>query len=434
MSSELKLLVNSRKYTRKLVTECHNKRATFSQLTELEKKKIKSELQDHLEALKKYNGEIQKLKWSEGEDESWLNVELDLCENYFVKIRECTAELETTVTPSNASADTARSLLKSPTAPLPEFCSHEGEDLLKFFKDFEDITSMFKYSDYDKFILLKQQISGRALVLLGSLESDKQGYVHAKKLLTDALASKDLRIFNTIKKISEITMKLESDPFEYISQVRNLTQSADSLSLGREDFLRYFFWHGLNDQFKVHLTQITNSTRPTLEQINNNFFEACERYNEQRKKFKGNKWAKCTLPDSNKNSKSSSNYATNVSYVQKPSHFFPCVLCSAEGKPASHPIYKCEIFPDVNAKLDKIKLLNGCLKCASLSHTAEKCNFIFKMKCKFCKAWHFSFLCKSKSKPEAIRESNQSESTQSARKDKKSTVESNTLCSYYGGF
>ena len=110
---------------------------------------------------------------------------------------------------------------------------------------------MFKYSDYDKFILLKQQISGRALVLLGSLESDKQGYVHAKKLLTDALASKDLRNFNTIKKISEINMKFDSDPFEYVSQMRNLTQAAESLSLEREDFLRYFFWQGLNDQFKT---------------------------------------------------------------------------------------------------------------------------------------------------------------------------------------
>ena len=53
MASELKLLVNSRKYIRKLVTECHNKRATYSHLSDLEKKKVKSEIQDHLEALKK---------------------------------------------------------------------------------------------------------------------------------------------------------------------------------------------------------------------------------------------------------------------------------------------------------------------------------------------------------------------------------------------
>ena len=107
MASELKLLVNSRKYIRKLVTECHNKRATYSHLSDLEKKKVKSEIQDHLEALKKYNGEIQKIKWSEGEDESWLNAELESCESYSVKIRECIADLEENATPSNVSVDTA---------------------------------------------------------------------------------------------------------------------------------------------------------------------------------------------------------------------------------------------------------------------------------------------------------------------------------------
>ena len=231
MSSELKFAINARKYVRKLVTECHNKRP-FSNLSETEKNQLKSELQDHLETLKKYNLDIQKLKWQEEPDENWLTQELSTCETYSSKIRECNVLLNENATPSSNALDTARSLLKSPTAPLPEFKSKEGEDLLKFFKDFEDITSMFKYSEYDKFILLKQQISGRALVLLNSLESDKQGYVHAKALLTEALASKDNRIFGIIKQLSEMKIDYGTDPFEYVSQMRNLTQSVNSLSLG----------------------------------------------------------------------------------------------------------------------------------------------------------------------------------------------------------
>ena len=251
-------------------------------MSEAQKRQIKSELQDHLESLNKHNSDIQKLKWQEEQDESWLTQELDMCESYIAKIRECNALLSENATRSSSTIDTARSLLKSPTAPLPELKSNEGEDLLNFFKDFEDITSMFKYSEYDKFILLKQQISGRALVLLNSLESDKQGYVHAKVLLTEALASKDNRILVAIKQISEMKMNQETDPFKYVSKMRNLTQSVNSLSLGSEDFLWYFSWHSMNESFKQHMTAITNSSRPTLKQITGNFFEASERYLEQK--------------------------------------------------------------------------------------------------------------------------------------------------------
>ena len=118
MSSELKFAINARKYVRKLVTECHNKRP-FSSLSKTQKSQIKSELQDHLESLKKHNSDIQKLKWQEEQDESWLTQELETCESYFAKIRECNALLCENATPSSSTIDTARSLLKSPTAPLP---------------------------------------------------------------------------------------------------------------------------------------------------------------------------------------------------------------------------------------------------------------------------------------------------------------------------
>ena len=207
--------------------ECYNKRHSFPTLSTAQKDQLKTQLQDHLEVLKKQNAEIQNLKWGLEEKEDWLDEELAVCESYFDKIRECFSLLKENATPSEATIDTARSLLKSPTAPLPKFKSQEGEDLIKFFKDFEAITSLFKYSEYDCFILLKQQISGRTLSLLNALESDKQGYVHAKILLTNALASKDNRIFGVIKQLSEMKMSSESDPFEYVSLMKNLTQSVE---------------------------------------------------------------------------------------------------------------------------------------------------------------------------------------------------------------
>ena len=93
-------------------------------------------------------------------------------------------------------------MLKSPVSPLPKFASKEGEDLHKCFFQFEETLSKFSYPEYDKLLLLKQQVSGRASILLNSLESDKQNYAEAKKLLTDALASQGVRKFNVIKQLS----------------------------------------------------------------------------------------------------------------------------------------------------------------------------------------------------------------------------------------
>ena len=214
---------------------------------------VREELLEHLSELKNYDQEIQTQKWDVKEDESWLNNEFDACARYSEKIRECVALLKECFATPSTSIDQARSLLKSPTAPLPEFKSREGEDLLKFFKDFEGFTSIFNYSDYDRFILLKQQISGRALILLNSLEPDKQGYSHAKDLLTSALATKDIQIFNVIQQLSEMKMNYDTDLFEYVSKMRNITETVERLDLKRDSFLRFFFWRGMNDTFQTHI-------------------------------------------------------------------------------------------------------------------------------------------------------------------------------------
>ena len=370
---ELKLLINSRKYTRKLVTEIFNRRNTFSALDHNAKDILKAELNDHLVTLKDYNKNIQKLKCVSEVDETWLSEELKNCESYFVKLRECVSSLGSSSPSQDSSLESARSLLKSPTAPLPKFQSKDDEDLLKFFKEFEDVISKFNYSDYDKFILLKQQISGRALLLINSLESDKRGYIHAKDLLTTALASKDNQTFNIIKQLSEMNMSYDSDSFEYISKMKNIMETVKRLQLNVDSFLRYFFWHGLNESFKNHLTLITNSSRPSLSQINDNFFEAAERYQNSQKKFK-----KKRNFNNNKDSKIvpktvSTVLASDVNVKSDKFSFKPCSICSQlESKEADHPLHQCTKFKDSQSKLEQLKKLKGCVKCGNLNHNASQ--------------------------------------------------------------
>ena len=320
-----------------------------------------------------------------------------MCEEYDSKLRSCFVLLKTGssfVPPiAGTSNDAARSLLKSPVAPLPKFASTEGEDLIRFFTEFEETISKFSYSEYDKLLLLKQQISGRALTLVNSLEADKLGYSHAKSLLLEALASKDIQIFNVIKKLSKLSMGIKDDPFSYISNMRMISETIKRLKVETDSFLQYFFWTGMNQSFQKHLVQICNKARPSLQEINSHFFEASERY------ISSSNLRKSELPVINDHivSRAADINIHKNEEVEKSVGFKTCSICTkVGGVNASHPLHKCDKFPDASDKLAQIKKFGGCDKCGYLNHSSASCRFKFASRCRNCYQWHFSFLCPGK--------------------------------------
>ena len=146
-------------------------------------------------------------------------------------------------------------------------------------------------------------------------------------------------------------------------------------------------WRGLNDTFRNYFIQITTKTRPHIKEILDNFFTASERY------MHAQKASEITGVDpkvKNRVSKLTSNFAVNSNHTRIKN----CVLCSKlDDKISNHPLYKCEKFSTPKAKVEKIKSLNGCTKCASLDHKTDECKFLFKRKCNSCSLWHFNFLC-----------------------------------------
>ena len=97
------------------------------------------------------------LKWSERQDENEMEMEFISCQEYKDKISEMLLLLEVNLN------ETPRSLLKSPVAPLPKFNSSDDESLELFLQQFEETTGKFSYADYDRLLLLKQQVSGKTL-------------------------------------------------------------------------------------------------------------------------------------------------------------------------------------------------------------------------------------------------------------------------------
>ena len=148
----------------------------------------------------------------------------------------------------------------------------------------------------------------------------------------------------------------------------------------------------MNDSFKNPLIQITNSSKPTLNEIVDKFFEASERCCSQSKKTK--EIIKLSSPKaSNATDHGATSLAVDVKY-ERDKAFKPCSICTkVDGKLADHPIHKCAKFDSAEAKIDKIGNFKGCIKCSNLNHHSKFCRYRFKNRCKYCSEWHFSFLC-----------------------------------------
>ena len=307
---------------RAFITSTFNDSPNFHKLTSVEKRALKSKLVDQRESLKSFDELIQTEIWGNPLTKDTLDAELVTCDDYDDKINHCLAMLEDSSTGPNGAPgntlDSARSLLRSPVAPLPKFSGKDTEDLTQFFYEFEETMSKYKCSEYDKLLLLKQQLSGRPLTLVASLEVEKLGYQHAKSLLEKAMGTKEVVMFNTIRNIINLKMSDSSDPFEYISKWTKHIESVRKLELNEDSFLQFFIWEGLTDDFKTQLTAITNKNKPDLTEILDNFFSASERYLETK-----------TQKKRSVSKSEATSLAIDVRYESdRPKSFKPCTLCT----------------------------------------------------------------------------------------------------------
>ncbi|XP_068226482.1 uncharacterized protein [Palaemon carinicauda] len=363
--TELKIIITSRKFVRKSVTESFNQRDQFILLEASDKLALESKLTDNMARLKDLDLQIQGIKWSSEEHESELMEELEACENYQDKLRSSLFKLQSPVPTTPSPPTPALPLLKRPTAPLPQYSGQENEDLTKFLSQFEAVINRYEYSDYEKLLLLKQQITGRALVLIDSLESHNQGYSKAKELLEKALASPDVQKFSTIKQLSELNLDKCDDPFEYVSKVKGIIENVRKLNISIDYILQYFVWTGLNEKFRELLINITNHTWPSIEEISDNFFTACTRYSHHKKKVK--------VTDH------SVDMAINVNFTPEgtsgtTAKCYPCSLCSTVQEKASHKIRDCTNFISPVSKVEELKSIDGCTRCGLASHSTQKGN------------------------------------------------------------
>ena len=179
---------------------------------------------------------------------------------------------------SNISTNAEVNHLKLPRVELPTFRNGKGESLDKFLKQFEAIVEKHKVSSYEKFRLLKGQLKQAPETLLESLEVENQHYEKGVELLRKAFGSTVGAKFEVIEQMSNLKLTSRTDPYVFIGEMRTVSSNISSLNITVEDILQFFVWNSMNDRFQNHLTNITNKSRPSFQEIQENIFEATTRY------------------------------------------------------------------------------------------------------------------------------------------------------------
>ena len=395
MSSEdYKTLIRTRKFLRCDVTRTFNKimegpdsipvddiEATILRLNELQV------------TVNELNRDVMKCLVQEDRTDDDINREYDLANEYKNKLLKSITILKSRVSvltapvhsnTGNNELPNARKL-KLPQIQLPTYGHKDGEDLNTFFMNFDNIVNKYNLADNEKFIYLQGQLSGDPLNLIKSLDIASQGYTIAKDLLTRAFASKITQQFETIKRLTELKFSMKS-PYDYIGKLRQIRESFKNLQIDTDMVMQYFYWLSMPELLQTQFVAISNSSKPSLAEIDLHMFDAMERFLDAAKKGRVKK-----------DELEVNNYAVSMN-AYKPNEGNAkqqyCSLCSsAKTKDTSHSTFNCPNYNSTFEKLDRLKSVNGCLKCGNTTHDSKACMFRFKRTCFNCGKFHFTFLC-----------------------------------------
>lgn len=398
MSPSIRSIVNSRRYIRGRVTIIHNE--VSQSIEEFSKAKVRElliKIKDLSEKLNDLNPKILESYWdttkTDADNYEVQEKELSDATVYDDRISRIRAQLEEKLNslesvvssppPSINLPHTPR--IRPESAPLPKYGGNRDESLEKFVEMFEAILINQNYSEFEKFLLLQKSLSGRAAILLNSIEVGRQTYSAAKELLNEAFASPLTQQSNTIERLLDLKKLSKQDPLYIVSEMRQLKELFSKLNITVDLVQRFFYWNALPDLLKEQLIQITNSTTPTLEEIDSNIFRAIERFN-----YLSDKREPITKSKSH-------NYAVSVKYEKSKDRenskrtFGNCTLCEEQ-----HPYFKCNRFLSPEAKIKRLKDLKGCVKCGNTNHGTNSCK-LNSLKCKICGGNHFPSLCTNSS-------------------------------------
>lgn len=392
--SELDSFLKTRRYTRQKVTKlCSKISDDIETLTSEQLSAYIDRLQYINTELITVGKEILKRGIQDGLTESKLDALFVDDDQYEENISLCFAHLKSKSTPAadvgsnlepNTNIQTAHKL-KLPQISLPRFGNRKGENVQKFLRSLESVLSKRGLGSFEKFVYLHKQLYDSPLILVDSLDVSEQSYEIASELLVKAFDSNLTSKYSVIEKLAELNMSLGTDPYAFIGEMRTIISGVKTLTITTDEILQYFIWQAMNNDFQSHLTSITNKSKPSLQEISDNVFEATDRYVKQNERKESLKSAKSkTIPSST---------LVSAVNIQEPKSKAFCVLCSNDKNSSDHPMISCPIYSNARKRVDKLRAMNACTKCSFKNHSTNDCKFKFKSACRHCNESHMSYLC-----------------------------------------
>ena len=240
---------------------------TINTLTESDVSRYLCKLRDLRTKLEELNNKIFEKMFEAKSTASENEDEYDRCTEYDQSLLFTIAALEAKLSTNLASAKPIINKINIPQIPLPEYGNNENEDLAKFFNNFEQIVGKYNLSDYEKFVYLSSQLSNEPLTLIKSLEATKQNYVTVKELLQQAFASTVTQQYHVIQRLTQLNFSGDDDPYQFVSNMRLVIESVNTLEINADIFLQFFIWRELNTEMKIHFINITNKNQPSLKEL-----------------------------------------------------------------------------------------------------------------------------------------------------------------------
>ena len=377
-NSEVKILIKQRGFKRQSLTKSLN---AVTQQPPLSLNNIEfyiDKLQNLKQNITKLDNDIDRLILAENQiSDADYEGQVVICETYMdnlnltltsLKMKRAALTVTEYISVTNNNLQLPK--LKLPNVELPWF---DGRPVTydKFIDNFETILNKYNMSQFEMYNYLYQQVSGAARSIVSSVPRSDNCYNVCKELLKDAFSSKIILQFSVIHRIKDLKLTSTSGFYNWISEVRVLTEQMASLE-NTDIFLQYFLWKGLSLEYKQQFIAANEKSKPSLKEIVDSAFAVLERMSDSKLFVNSN-----TDCDINFKLENATAMATDVLYkaVNPVTRVSSCSLCEAGNywDARNHKLSNCPRYATPELKLSRNKELKGCVKCALLNHTIDKC-------------------------------------------------------------
>ena len=314
-------------------------------------------------------------------------------------------------TNNNTNNGHSKSRVKIPPVKLPKFSGLETENYAKFIYNLEQVFAEREMKNYEKFLLLRDCLEGKAFDAISGLDLDSNSWEVALQKLEKYFLNTDNNKYRLLDSFNNLKYDYSENIYKYFSKVDNILHAIDLSNIDLNYVLQYFLWKSLstNTSLESIFVNLTNNPYPNLDTLKDKRDIAISLYERQQSQFEKRKMNREKFKSKQpvkSNQVGESSYAANIPSSTSKTKLKKdpnnkkeklkvawCCLCKNTNNNYHHKIYRCPTFITSGQKIARLLEIKGCTKCGFSQHSDKTCKFAFHNRCHHCDGMHFSWLC-----------------------------------------